>query len=313
MISILLPTYNGEKHITGLIESLLTQTVGDFKLIISDDRSTDGTFQIVKEYCAKYPDIILAGQNAENTGGAQYNFMKMMVGYKDDYLMLCDQDDVWWPEKIEKTLAKMKELESAYGASTPLLVHTDLKVVDENLNIISPSYRKMSNTGYKFNALNNLLTMNIPTGCTIMYNRALSDLITAEPGYMVMHDWWLSLTAAAFAKIAAIDEPTVLYRQHSENSVGAKRARSPGYVRYVLTHIDVMAEKINNSYRQAASFLEMYGGKLTEEQKELVTAHASMPGLTKSGKLRTMFKYNTFLYGAARKIAQVIVLICSRN
>jgi len=146
-----------------------------------------------------------------------------------------------------------------------------------------------------------------------MYNRALSDLITAEPGYMVMHDWWLSLTAAAFAKITAIDEVTVLYRQHSANSLGAKRARSPRYVRYVLTHIDVMAEKINSSYKQAASFLEMYGEKLTEEQKELVAAHASMPGLTKANKLRTMFKYNTFMYGAARKIAQVIVLICSRN
>jgi len=313
MISILLTTYNGEKHITGLIESLLAQTVGDFKLIVSDDRSTDGTFQIVKEYCAKYPDIVFAEQNAENTGGAQYNFMKMMVGYKDDYLMLCDQDDVWLPEKIEKTLAKMNELESAYGASTPLLVHTDLKVVDENLNIISPSYRKMANKSYKFNALNNILAMNIPAGCTVMYNRALADLVAAEPGHMVMHDWWLSLTAAAFGKIAAIEEPTILYRQHSANSLGAKRARSPGYVRFVLTNIDVMAEKINGSYRQAASFLDMYGGKLSKEQKELVTAHASMPRLTKPGKLRTMLKYKTFLYGAARKIAQVIVLICSRN
>jgi len=313
MISILLTTYNGEEHVAGLIESLLAQTVRDYKLIIRDDKSTDGTFRIVSEYCAKHPDIIFAEQNAENSGGAQYNFMKMMVGCKDDYLMLCDQDDVWLPEKIEKTLAKMKELESAYGVSTPLLVHTDLKVVDENLKIISPSYIKMSNKSFKFNALNNMLTMNVTAGCTIMYNRALADLVAAEPGCMVMHDWWLSFTAAAFGKIASIEESTILYRQHSANSLGAKRARSPGYVRYVLTNIDVMAEKINNSYRQAASFLEMYGDKLTEEQKELVAAHASMPGLTKFGKLRVMLKYNTFLYGTARKIAQVIVLICSRN
>ena len=313
MISILLATYNGGEYLGKLIESLLAQTVRDFRLYIRDDKSADGTFSTITEYAAKYPGVVFAEQNKENSGGAHYNFIKMMIGCKDDYVMLCDQDDVWLSDKIEKSLRKIKETEQIYGVSTPVLIHTDLTVTDENLNIISPSYRKMSNKGFKFNALNNLLTMNIPTGCTIMYNRALADLITAEPGYMVIHDWWLSLTDTAFGKVAAIDEPTVLYRQHSANSMGAKRVRSPGYVRYILTHLDVMAEKINSSYKQAASFLEMYGDKLTEEQKELVIAHASMSGRTKAGKLRTMLKYNTFLYGAARKIGQVIVLLCSRS
>jgi len=309
MLSILLATYNGEKYVAELIDSLLKQTYGDFKLYIQDDKSTDGTFYTTTKYAMENPDRVIAYKNEENTGGAKHNFLKMMIEYKDDYVMLCDQDDLWLPDKIEKSLRKMKEMESAHGSSTPLLVHTDLKVVDDNLNIIRSSYRRMANTSFKFTALNNLVTMNIVTGCTIMYNRALADMLTAEPDFFVMHDWWAALVAAAFGKIGSIRKRTVLYRQHTENDIGAKKARSVKYVRYVLTHIDIMAEKLYNSHRQAGSFLDMYEGRLSDEQRELLAAHASMPELTKKEKLHLMFKYKTFLCGTARKIAQVIVLL----
>jgi len=311
MLKILLPTYNGEKYVAELIDSLLAQTYRDFKLYIQDDKSTDGTLYIVTKYAMENPDRVIAYQNEENTGGAKHNFLKMMIEYKDDYIMLCDQDDLWLPDKIEKSLRKMKEMESAHGASTPLLVHTDLKVVDDNLKVIRSSYRRMANTSYKFTALNNLVTMNVATGCTIIYNRALANLFTAEPESFVMHDWWVALTATAFGKIGSIRDRTVLYRQHTNNEVGAKKVRSVRYVRYVLTHIDIMAGKLYNSYRQAGSFLKMYDERLSDEQKELLAAHASMPELTKRGKLRLIFKYKTFLCGTARKIAQVIVLLSS--
>jgi glycosyltransferase involved in cell wall biosynthesis len=313
LVSILLPTYNGEKYIAEQIESLLGQSFRDFKLYIRDDRSTDGTYAIISGYAAKHPDRIIASQNEKNSGGAKLNFLEMIISIKDDYVLPCDQDDVWLPDKIERSLKKIKEMEQEHGISTPLLVHTDLKVTDENLNIIHPSYRKMANIGYKFNSLNNLVTMNIPTGSTIMYNRALADLIHSQPEYMVMHDWWLSLTAAAFGKIGPIDKQTVLYRQHGDNDIGAKKARSAKYIKYVLTHIDIMAGKLNNSYKQAESFLEIYKDKLTDEQRKLLTAHANMPTQTKLCKLRTIIKYNTFLCGIARKTAQIIVLLCNSD
>jgi len=313
MISILMTTYNGEKYVAAQIDSLLRQTVNDFKLYIRDDRSTDDTYSIISEYALKYPDQISVRQNEVNTGGAKHNFIQMMIEHKDDYLLLCDQDDVWMPDKIEKSLKKIKAMELEYGDILPLMVFTDLSVIDDDMNVLSPSYRKMSNTKSGFIRLNNLLTMNIPTGCTIMYNRALADLICDEPDFTVMHDWWISLIAASFGKIGAIDEQTVMYRQHRDNSVGAKRALSPKYIRYVLTHVDIMAEKINNSYKQAGSFLKLYKSKLTDEQKELIAAHANMPNLTKCGKLRKMLKYKTFMYGIARKTAQVIVILKVRS
>jgi len=312
MISILLPTYNGEKYIAKLIESLLAQSVQDFTLYIRDDKSTDRTFSIVSDYGARYPEKIFVSQNEENTGGAKFNFIEMIIDIKDDYVMPCDQDDVWLPDKIKISLQKMKKMEKEFGCETPILVHTDLKVTDARLNIIRHSYRRMANLGYKFKALNNLVAMNVPTGSTIMYNRALAGLITVRPGFMVMHDWWLSLTAAAFGKIGSINEQTILYRQHGSNNVGAKKARSPRYAMYVLTNISIMAGKLNNSYKQAGSFLKVFYDKLSKEQRVLLTAHANMPKQTKLGKFRTMLKYNTFLYGVARKVGQMIVLIFSR-
>jgi len=311
MISILLTTYNGQPYIADLLESLLKQTVKDFRLFIRDDSSTDSTFSIITGYAKRYPDKITVKQNEKNTGGSKQNFIQMMIDYKDDYVMLCDQDDVWLQGKIEKNLEKMKEMENTHGMTTPILVHTDLKVVDENLKIISSSYRRMANIGYKFNKLNNLAAMNIPTGCTIMYNRALAELINVQPGFIVMHDWWVSLIAAAFGKIGSIKEQTVLYRQHRANDIGAKKALSLRYIKYVLTHISIMAGKLNNSYKQAESFLRVFYDKLSDEQKELLTAHATMQRQTKTGKLRTMLKYNTFLYGIARKAGQIIVILSS--
>jgi glycosyltransferase involved in cell wall biosynthesis len=306
-----MPTFNGEKYISEQIDSILSQSYKKFKLIINDDRSTDNTFRIISEYAKRYPDIIKVTQNEKNTGNAKYNFLKMMVIYKDDYIMLCDQDDIWLPTKIEKTMQKMQEMQEFYETSTPILVHTDLIVVDENLKTIKQSYRKMSKNNYKNNSLNNLLAMNIPTGCTSMYNRALADLIINEPDYFVMHDWWLGLTAAAFGKIVSINEQTVLYRQHSDNSSGAKRALSPKYIYFVLTNNKVMAEKLNNSYRQASNFLTEYENKLSNEQKELILVHSKMQEYSTCKKIRVMIKNKTYLHGITRKIAQTIVLIKS--
>ena len=311
MISIILPTYNGEKFIAELIESILAQSVKDFKLYIFDDLSTDNTYEIVSDFASRYPDLIIAEQNDTNSGGAGQNFIKLMMRIRNDYIMLCDQDDVWLDDKIELTLEKMKEMEQEFGSAMPVLVHTDLTVTDEKLRVISESYKDMANIKFKFTKLNNLISMNVPTGCTIMYNHALSLLITAEPDFMVMHDWWVALIAATFGKIGSIEAQTVLYRQHGKNSVGAKKVLSLKYITYVLSHIGVMAQKLNDSYRQARSFLKIYSKQLNGVQLELVSAHAYMPRRTRFGKIISLFKYNTFLCGTARKVAQVIVILFS--
>jgi len=311
MISILLATYNGEKYIAEQIESLLSQTHQDFTLYIRDDKSTDNTYNIILEYAQRFPGKIIVSQNEENVGGAKSNFMQMMIDHRDDYVMLCDQDDRWMPDKIKKSFAKIKDMEREHGATTPILVYTNLTVVKDNLEVIAYSYEKMANKNFDRNSLNSAVAMNNVAGCTAMYNRALSDLFQVAPDYIVMHDWWLYLTAAALGKVGAIHYPTILHRQHKDNESGAKRVLSPKYIFYVLTHLKKMASMIDDSYKQAEAFLKMYEDKLSKENAELIGAYASIRSLSGIKTIKTIKKYKTYMNGFARRAAQVLILIIS--
>jgi glycosyltransferase involved in cell wall biosynthesis len=320
MISILLATYNGEKYISEQIESLLSQTYQDFTLYINDDKSTDNTYKIISEYAQKHPKKIIASQNEKNTGGTKYNFLRMMIDHKDDYVMLCDQDDIWLPDKISKSLAKIKDMEREHGTSTPILVFTNLTVVKDNLEVISYSYEKMANKNFDKNSLNLAVAMNNVAGCTAMYNRALSDMIQADRSlhdakteYIVMHDWWLYLMATALGKCGAIHYPTVLYRQHKSNESGAKRVLSPKYIYYVLTHLKKMSSMIVDSYKQAGAFLIIYEDKMTKENAEIVGAYASLGNLSRIKRIKTIKEYKTYMHGFARRTAQVLFLLMSRK
>ncbi len=160
------------------------------------------------------------GQNL----GACGNFSRLLEQADAPYVMFCDQDDVWLPDKIEITLAAMRELERQHGAETPLLVHTDLMVVDERLNRLGKSLWLFQCTEpQRLTKLNRLLMQNFATGCTVMINRALRDLAVPVPAEALMYDWWLALVATAFGRVAAVEDPTVLYRQHGRNDTGATR------------------------------------------------------------------------------------------
>jgi glycosyltransferase involved in cell wall biosynthesis len=308
MISILLAAYNGERHIAEQIESLFGQTQDNFKLYIRDDCSTDGTWEIIRNYEKRYPGKIIVEQNSRNSGSSKHNFIGMMIDIKDDYIMLCDQDDIWLPDKIEKTISKLKDMEARHGKEKPLLVHTDLKVVDENLNVISPSYRQAMNAGYERTGLRQILIQNVTTGCTAAYNRALAELIRAEPEYMVMHDWWLVLTAAAFGRIGYLDEQTILYRQHGSNEIGANDVRTFRYKFNRLMHGGEVRKAIKQTYDQAASFQEMYSHLLNEEQRVLLSAYRKIPAHNKLMRCLMIIRLGVLKHGIERKIANFLFI-----
>jgi len=301
-------TYNGERYIREQIDSLLKQTYQDFKLYICDDASTDRTYSIITRYAETNPGKVFVRQQEKNSGSAKHNFIEMMVDVKDDYLMLCDQDDVWLPHKIEVSLTKMKALETMFGIETPILIHTDLTVVDNQLGVVSESYRQIMNADYSKTELHNQVIQNTLTGCTAMYNRALADLIKIEPRYMIMHDWWLILTASAFGKIGVIDEPTVLYRQHNKNEVGAKDVRTLKYKVDRLLRYKKVKEAINITYMQADSFLRTYFEKLSPDQRKLLTAYSDIPNHFKLIRIYRMFRLGTFKNGFSRRVAHILFI-----
>ena len=309
MIIILMATYNGEKYISQQIDSILSQTCQDFVLYINDDNSDDNTYKIAYEYSSKYPEKVIVTKNNKNTGSAKHNFINMMIQHKNDYVMLSDQDDVWLPNKIEITYNEIKKCEAEYDASTPILVHTDLKVANNDLTkIISQSYKEAMNSDYNRTLLRNQIIQNTPTGCTMIYNRSLADLIINEPDYLVMHDWWIVLIAAAFGKIVPMDSQTVLYRQHNNNEVGAKDVRTLKYKIGKLVRYNEIKDALKNSYKQAKCFLSIFKDKLTDEQIKLLTDYSNIPNRTKMMRFITICRLGTFKTGFARKVAQVLFI-----
>lgn len=301
-------TYNGEKYVAQQLDSILNQTYQNFKIVIYDDCSTDSTMDILNNYHKNNPDKIWVYQNEKNTSSAKYNFFNMMINYKDDYIMLCDQDDVWLPEKIQVTLDKMMELENKYGKDTPLLVHTDLVVVDDNLNVVSESFKEAMNADYTKTQLRQQIIQNTLTGCTCMYNNTAANLITEIPDYCVMHDWFLMLVVSAFGYIEAIPDKTILYRQHSDNQIGAKDVRTLRYKIYKLLHGNDVKAAIEQTYNQSESFLKIYRNKLKKDQIDLLEQYIEIPEKNKFGRWTTIVKLGVLKNGISRKIANFIFI-----
>lgn len=223
-VAILLATYNGEKYLPELLKSIVSQTFNDYCCFIHDDGSKDGTLQVVREYCGLYPDKFVL-VDGETTRAAKSNFMYLLKCVEADYVMFCDQDDVWLPGKMEITRDAMKNAEEQ---EKPIVVYSDLKIVDSKLNTIDPSYYHYTMKNPMQNSLIDLLKTNVTVGCTMMMNKALSKkaLGLTNIDNIFMHDWWLSLIAAAEGTLVYIDQQTILYRQHNDNTIGATRPQS---------------------------------------------------------------------------------------
>ncbi len=219
-------TFNGSRFIREQVDSILRQTHADFRLIIRDDGSVDDTTAILKEYASADGRVSVLENSQANSQanlGARRSFMHLVSISEAPYFMLADQDDVWLPEKITKSFEKIEEMVRRYGEETPLLVFTDLQVVDENLNEIHPSlwkYQRLDPT--ISSSWRNLLAQNVVTGCTIIANEAArrAALPFAWPG--MMHDHWIAVNAARSGHVGFLDETTVLYRQHAANVEGSK-------------------------------------------------------------------------------------------
>ena len=289
LITVLLAVFNGEKYLKQQIDSLLRQTVTDIKIVIRDDGSRDRSPQIIDDYCNKYPEKIskLVG---EPTGSSKQNFAELLNKVDSDYIMFCDQDDVWLPEKAEKTLNIMREFEGE-NCATPVLVHSDLKVVDQDLNVISDSFFEFQRLNQDNITLPKLLVQNYVTGCTVMINRALKQACGKIPKECIMHDWWLALAAQLFGKIICIQEPTMLYRQHSGNQVGAKASYGIALIKRKLQTFGEVTKNYNATYTQAAALLKCYGEYLDKEKCEILRVYSKMQNMKKFKKIRTMQKY----------------------
>ncbi len=297
MIDILMAVYNGGEFLCAQIDSIISQDEKDWRLHICDDGSSDGSFERACEYEKRFPGKIRVTGNEVPTGSAKGNFMGMLREASAlrepsaEYVMFSDQDDVWKPEKIRLTLEKMRELEREFPGS-PLLVHTDMAVVDRDLNVTAPSFMKFQGLDPRCKSLNRLLCQNNITGCTMMINRALADIVKCAPAEgMLMHDWWAGLAAAAFGHIGFVDEPLNLYRQHGGNQLGAVNNRSVRGANRIVRERLRTKKRVSVTYEQAAKFYEFYRDRLGGESRRILEIYLEIPGLNKPQRVARLVKY----------------------
>lgn len=305
MVAVLLAVYNGEKYLKEQIESILSQSFTDFKIIIRDDGSTDSSPAIIENYCKDYPQKIFA-LSGKPTGSAAKNFAVLLESCDEEYIMFCDQDDVWLPDKIEKTLSAMEAAEM--DGQIPVLVHSDLKVADQDLSVISPSFFDFQQLKQDKITLPRLLVQNYVTGCTVMINRALKEKCGKIPDKCIMHDWWLALVAILFGKLVCINQATMLYRQHAGNQVGAKASYGISFIKRKLATLDKVRENYNATYSQARLLLERYANSIDASSREIIEKYCLMQSMRKCKKIRTMRKYDFKKCTRLRVIGQYILM-----
>jgi len=223
-IQILLPSYNGQDYLAQQIESILAQSHEHWNLWIRDDASRDDTYVLAERF-ARRDGRIRLDRNPEQLGlRANLNgLLRAARQTEAQYFALSDQDDLWHPHKLTRQFTALRALETQLGAERPLLVHSDLQILDAS----NPTRRKSFWSALRIDpgkerSLGSLPALNVVSGNSLLCNRALLSLASPVPDEAIMHDWWFALVAASTGRILYLEEALVNYRRHASNLIGPK-------------------------------------------------------------------------------------------
>ncbi|HGD5408862.1 TPA: glycosyltransferase family 2 protein [Streptococcus agalactiae] len=286
-VNILMATYNGEKFLAQQIESIQKQTFKEWNLLIRDDGSSDKTCDIIRNFTAKDSRIRFINENEHHNLGVIKSFFTLVNYEVADFYFFSDQDDVWLPEKLSVSLEAAKHKAS----DVPLLVYTDLKVVNQELNILQDSMIR-AQSHHANTTLLPELTENTVTGGTMMINHALAEK-WFTPNDILMHDWFLALLAASLGEIIYLDLPTQLYRQHDNNVLGARTMdKRFNILREGPKSIFTRYWKlIHDSQKQASLIVDKYGDIMTANDLELIKCFIKIDKQPFMTRLRWLWKY----------------------
>ena len=213
LVQILLSSYNGEKYLRVQLDSILSQTHQNLKVLVRDDGSTDGTREILREYEAKEPRIrVIYGENV----GLVQSFFRLLEVSDADFVGFSDQDDQWLPDKVETAWRKIAQI------SGPALYSSNQILVDQDLNPL-PEGKELPDPRPGFA---NAVVESMCTGCTVLMNRTLVDALKRAglPEHAIWHDWWCYL-ACTYCGTYVFDRGAhILYRQHGGNRLGSSRS-----------------------------------------------------------------------------------------
>jgi len=315
MIDIILATFNGEKYLAEQIASIQAnkgyeQWVN--KIIITDDGSSDNTKNIVLTLAGQDPKISWYENNSKKKG-PKGNFEFGLKQSTAEYLMFCDQDDIWLPHKIEISIERLLHAQKPVKPNQPILVFSDKQIVDEKLNLICESYFSLKNINKKWHhRFDQLCQQNVVSGCTMLFNRALINKALPIPEQAYMHDWWIALVAVRCGEVHFIDQALIQYRQHSTNAIGArKRNLASLFIKFNM-HFKAFKKSQQSIIHQAIAFKNF-------EQKNKLSANETIAILSGLNDLTITKKMSYFCKGKVTRshflgrVALLVSLLASKN
>lgn len=263
---ILLSVYGKAPYLEEFLQSLQNQTCKDFRLLYRFDGD------VFAENINLLANTAFAEEVTDrNHCGVNASYEKLLAVSDAEYCLLADQDDIWHADKLAKTLNILVDTQARCGSGCPVLVHSDLRVVDAGSRVIADSMSRYQALAPEKYTLKDLIVQNNVTGCTIGCNRALAEL-AHFPSEAICHDWYMALIASAFGKIVFCRESLIDYRQHGNNVFGAAPRRR--LLRKIF-HRSELHKKIVKTQLQAAAFRRQFAARLLPEQNDMLAAWSS--------------------------------------
>lgn len=257
-VIVLLSTFNGQQYLVEQLDSLLAQHSVELEILVRDDGSTDSTIEILSHYQGRNLLRFVAGPNV---GPARSFLALTQLAGDADYYALCDQDDVWDSDKLSIAI----DLLSQMDPSRPHLYHSAVRLVDERLETLE------GRSGRSFFTPPNLLSalvLNSAAGCTMVFNRALLELVrTSRSVQPSMHDAWiLRVCMACGGGVISDRDPHLSYRQHANNAIGGAHT----LIGRANRRFETLRTRQRLRENDALNILECYGDSLSEENRDVV-------------------------------------------
>ncbi|MFK5998845.1 MAG: glycosyltransferase [Rhodobacterales bacterium] len=301
-IAVLVATYNGADNLLEQLESYRSQTLVPALVLVSDDGSTDATWQILEQFSKQHPDLNVQLLKGPRRGVSQ-NFLHLLRHVPDhiDMASLSDQDDIWLPEKLARGAMMM-----AGQTGMALYCGRTLEWQAEQ------DVRRVSRLARQAPGFRHALVQNIAGGNTMILNRKALNLVQAasrESGEIVIHDWWIyQIVTAAGGRVIYDETPMMLYRQHPQNLIGANRgaAAKVRRLKYMLA----------GRYRQWGTLniraLKASEHRITTENADLLEAFATGRDGSVFARLGMLWKNGFYRQGAVGQTSLYLAALLKR-
>lgn len=293
---ILMATYNGELYVKSQILSLQSQTFNDWQLIIHDDGSTDNTVEIIKKIAVNDSRINIIEDNVK-FGNAGENFIHLLKFSSADFLMFCDQDDIWFDNKIDQQVTAIKKRNN----KIPQVLYSNSYVWIPNEGVKGLATLAFPKMMHQFLFLN-----GGTQGCSAIFNNSMRDLLLSYKGKLAMHDHLLHLLGLCLGELEYLNISLMLYRNHEKNVTGSTSTSTMDVNEILQNNRFPVVDR--KHYTAVLGFYETFKSKINKEDKIIIEGYLEMLNQNSFNRLLSVIRFNYQLFGSNLRLMMKILI-----